>query len=128
VLALSVAACGDDDDDDVDASGSGTTGATEPASGSDDLYGGSGSGGGSSDDGVTASDFTFSSFTAAPGAEVTFQNEDDVRHTMTADDGSFDSGEVDGGSSATITAPSEAGDHAFHCEIHPSMTGTLTVE
>lgn len=77
---------------------------------------------------MVAAGFQLSSTTVAPGAEVTFRNDDSVAHTATADDGSFDSGSVPAGGSATFTAPDAPGEVAFHCEIHPSMTATLTVE
>src|SRR5438309_2071703 len=56
-------------------------------------------------------------------------------HTLTADDGAFDTGVVPpgaeggrfAGSNATITL-NTPGTHAFHCEIHPqAMKGVLTV-
>jgi len=34
---------------------------------------------------------------------------------------------VPGGSTQTFTAPSKAGSYKFHCNIHSSMHGTLTV-
>lgn len=77
---------------------------------------------------MVAKDFSLTSITVAPGAEVTFENEGQAKHTMTADDGAFDAGEVAPGSSAKVTAPSDPGEYGFHCEIHPSMTGTLTVK
>jgi plastocyanin len=45
---------------------------------------------------------------------------------VTADDGSFDSGSLatDATFSQTFDA---AGTFAYHCTIHPSMTGTITV-
>ena len=51
------------------------------------------------------------------------------RHTATADGGEFDLGPVEPGeTSPPGTAPDEPGDYPFHCEIHPNMTATLTVE
>ena len=35
---------------------------------------------------------------------------------------------VDGGKTATITAPSKAGTYKFHCNIHSNMHATLTVQ
>lgn len=70
---------------------------------------------------------TFSAATVAPGGEVTVVNADEVPHTVTADGGEFDSGEVEGGGTTTFQAPSEPGTYPFFCQIHPGMTGTLTV-
>jgi plastocyanin len=122
LLGLGLAACGGDDGANV-SSGNSTTTTTEDSGGE---YGG---GGGETEGStVVAKDFSLTSISVAPGAEVTFENEGDTAHTMTADDGEFDAGEVAPGATATVTAPAEAGDYAFHCKIHPSMTGTLTVE
>ena len=104
-LVLGAAGCGDDDAGDGGASGDGDGAAT-----------------------IVAVDFELSSTTAAAGDEVTFRNDDSVAHTVTADDGGFDTGSVPAGESATFLAPDEPGEIAFHCTIHPSMTGTLTVE
>jgi plastocyanin len=61
------------------------------------------------------------------GGELTWTNADPAPHTVTADDGSFDSGPMDPGGtfSATFDQP---GSFAYHCEIHPTMKGTVTVE
>ena len=126
LLATGLAACGDDDGD-VDAADT-TSSSASGSAGGDDAYGDRSGGEDAKGSAVVAKDFAFMAATVAPGAEVAFENEDDVTHTMTADDGAFDTGNVAGGSSGTVTAPSEPGDHAFHCEIHPSMTATLTVE
>jgi plastocyanin len=61
------------------------------------------------------------------GATVTANNNDSVEHTVTADDGSFNI-TIEPGKTATFTAPSDAGDYKFHCNIHTNMTGTLTVQ
>lgn len=61
-----------------------------------------------------------------PGLEVTVTSADTAAHTVTADDGSFDAA-LPAGETVTFTAPAEPADHPFHCEIHPSMRGVLTV-
>jgi plastocyanin len=55
-------------------------------------------------------------------------NLDAAQHTLTADDGSFNTEGIDGGAITSMTAPDAPGTYAFVCRIHPSMTGTLTVE
>jgi plastocyanin len=125
LLALGLAACGDDDDDAADTGDEPTTteaedtGTTAADDTGDEATG---------DATVVAQDFTFTvPDSVAAGATVTFDNQDSAPHTMTADDDAFDSGNVTGGSQGEVTAPSEAGEYAFHCEIHPNMTATLTV-
>ena len=129
VLVLGLAACGDDDDVTTE-SDDGTTITTAASPGEDDLYpGGTATGGDeATSDTVEAVDFSLTSLTVGSGSEVTFENRGENPHTMTADDGSFDSGQVGPGESASVAAPEEPGDYAFHCEIHPAMTATLTVE
>ncbi len=60
------------------------------------------------------------------GGKVIWLNEDSVAHTATADDGSFDTGEIDEGKlkSETFKQP---GTYTYHCEIHPQMHGTIEV-
>jgi plastocyanin len=80
-------------------------------------------------DSVTISDFKFApaSLTVDRGARVTVTNRDSTAHTATADNGkSFDTGDIDPGSSATITL-SKAGTYSYHCSIHPFMHGKLVV-
>ena len=103
--AVGLAACGDDSGDD----------ASPSEGGGDEIS-------------VVAKDFSLTSVTAAPGEEVYFSNEGAKTHTMTSDDDAFDTGEVEPGEEAEFDAPSEPGTYAFHCSIHASMTGTLTVE
>ncbi|KOX48190.1 MULTISPECIES: cupredoxin domain-containing protein [Streptomyces] len=104
-----------------DGGGGGGDGATEPASRSPASAGTQ----------VTIKDFTFqpASLTVSPGAKVTVVNKDSTTHTLTASKGgSFDTGDIAPGRSATFTAPSTAGDFPYTCTIHPFMKGTLTVE
>jgi plastocyanin len=60
------------------------------------------------------------------GGKVIWLNEDSISHTATADDGSFDTGEIEEGKlkSETFKQP---GTYAYHCEIHPQMHGTIEV-
>ena len=71
--------------------------------------------------------FTFAATSVAPGGQVTVDNGDTASHTVTAEGGEFDSGEVAGGGTTSFQAPDEAGTYGFACEIHPDMTGILTV-
>lgn len=61
------------------------------------------------------------------GDTVTFTNADPMTHTATANDGSFDTGQLATGKSAKVKI-AKAGAHAFHCAIHSSMTGTVTAK
>lgn len=62
--------------------------------------------------------------TVHPGETVEFKNEDIVAHTVTADDGSFDSGLIQPGSSWKMTVQ-KTGTLAYHCTPHPNMRATL---
>ena len=64
--------------------------------------------------------------TVSVGDTVTWTNTDPMRHTVTADDGAFDSGRLGGGETFSHTFTS-AGPVPYHCEIHSGMTGTVTV-
>ncbi|HKT50528.1 MAG TPA: DUF2231 domain-containing protein [Candidatus Angelobacter sp.] len=59
-----------------------------------------------------------------PGDTVTFRNDDIYDHTVTADDGSFNSGMIPSGKTWTlkITKP---GTIAYHCIPHPNMKAQL---
>jgi plastocyanin/uncharacterized membrane protein len=62
--------------------------------------------------------------TVHPGETIEFKNEDIFAHTVTADDGSFDSGLIQPGSSWKMTVQ-KAGTIAYHCTPHPNMKATL---
>jgi plastocyanin len=68
--------------------------------------------------------FAFTVMPAKTGT-ITIRNDDTTKHSVTADDGSFDV-EVPAGGTATIDI-SKAGSYAFHCKFHPSMKATLVV-
>ena len=122
-LTFSLAACGDDDDD-------GDTATSEAPAGTEAATGDTAAGGDASADDTTIviADFSFGSPKTVPvGTTITVMNNDSAPHTMTADDGSFDTGDIPIGGSAEITFD-EAGTFPFHCNIHSSMTGSITVE
>ena len=78
---------------------------------------------------VDIAGFSFSpkSITISVGDSVTWANADAQSHTATADDGSFDTGTVTTSTPKSVTF-STAGTFAYHCKIHPAMTGTVVVE
>jgi len=81
----------------------------------------------------TPNSITIASFQYSPqplivtaGTEVKVTNDDGTVHTVTANDGSFDTGDLDGGANATITL-AKAGTFKYFCDIHNYMTGTIEV-
>lgn len=63
---------------------------------------------------------------AHPGDAVVWTNRDPVGHTVTALDGSFDSGLIPAGGSYARTFGS-AGVVPYRCTIHPTMVAVLVV-
>nr|WP_132301764.1 cupredoxin family copper-binding protein [Kribbella sp. VKM Ac-2568] len=78
---------------------------------------------------VEIKDFMFTpmTLTVAVGSTVTWKFDDSTQHTVTADDNSFASTPMSNGQTFTHTF-SAAGTVAYHCSIHPEMTGTITVK
>ena len=62
----------------------------------------------------------------AAGTTIRWTNNDQMVHTVTADDGSWDSGPIEPGASWSRTFDA-AGDHSFHCTPHPFMRGVVVV-
>jgi plastocyanin len=61
------------------------------------------------------------------GTTVTFTNADGVTHTVTADDGTYDSGNL-APTRAFTHLYATAGTSAYHCTIHAGMSGTVIVQ
>ena len=57
---------------------------------------------------------------------ITWTNKDIAPHTATADDGSFDAGTINPGSTASAMVSGQ-GNIPYHCNIHPWMHGSLQV-
>src|SRR4051794_18507129 len=77
---------------------------------------------------VTMKDFSFgpTSVTVNVGESVTWTNNGPTRHSATANDGSFDTGLLPKGKSASHSF-GKAGTFAYVCSIHPNMHGTVRV-
>jgi plastocyanin len=138
VAAALVAGCAGDGGGGA-ASGGGepaTTTTAAPATTQDDGGGGRGDyggGGGGSGGQAGAGEVRIADFAFAPdsrsvkaGDSVKWSNQDGATHTVTADDGAFDSGNLAGGKSFSFTFD-QAGTYAYHCNIHQSMTGKVVV-
>ena len=78
---------------------------------------------------VSISSFAFSpqSVTVSVGDTVTWTNSDTVTHTATADDASWDTGNIAGGGGTGAVVFTKAGTFLYHCRIHSQMTGTVIV-
>jgi plastocyanin len=61
-----------------------------------------------------------------PGDTVTWTNNGTMPHTVTAENGLFDSGVLDPGESYTVDFDGQ-GRVTYYCTIHPEMRGSLTV-
>jgi plastocyanin len=71
--------------------------------------------------------FSASSITVTKGTKVTWTNNDNMTHTVSADDNTFDSGDM--GNSATFSHVfNTVGTFNYHCKYHSSMTGSVIVK
>jgi plastocyanin len=70
--------------------------------------------------------FNPGSLSVTTGATVTWTNSDTTLHTVTADDGSFTSGNIAIGATYSRVF-NTAGTFSYHCILHPEMTGKVVV-
>jgi plastocyanin len=99
----------------------------------DSGSGGNGSSGGSGGTGtqISIKDFAFNpaqiTGTAGETITITVTNNDSTEHSFTLDDDSV-SQDVEPGDTQTVEVPlPDSGTVGWHCEYHPTMTGTITV-
>jgi plastocyanin len=78
---------------------------------------------------VEIADFKYApeTVTVKTGTEVTWTNADEATHTATADDGSFDTGDLDRGDAKAVTFD-KAGTFTYYCRFHPFMKATIEVQ
>ena len=93
----------------------------------DGGYGNNG-GGGSTANKISMynSVFTPSNLTVTTGGTITWKNDDNMVHTVTANDASFNSGDIQPGGSYSRTF-NATGVIGYYCMHHSGMTGTVTV-
>jgi len=74
-------------------------------------------------------DFTPAAVSVVAGETVVFTNDDDDDHTVTADEGEFDSGaQLPGETFRFLTDETTPAQIGYHCELHPEeMRGTISV-
>lgn len=108
---------------------SGTTTPTNPGG-----TGGTGGTGGAGNPVVTTAvemkntAFSPAAIKVAPSATVTFTNSDSFNHNATFDGGAITGTGNFSSGSKTVTMPATPGTYAYHCTIHPAMTGTVQVQ
>lgn len=61
------------------------------------------------------------------GGTITWQHKDSAPHTVTSDNGEFDSRSLSQGDSWSFTFE-KPGTYEYHCAIHPSMKAKVIVE
>ncbi|MBA2285383.1 MAG: cupredoxin domain-containing protein [Ktedonobacteraceae bacterium] len=144
-LLVALAACGSTTDT---GSGSAPTATANTSTSAPTATQGNGSGGKYGNGGVTPTAATgstptaatsantvgVSNFTFSPGAltvhvgdKVTWTNNDSVAHTVTSDNGKFDSSTLAPGASFSFKF-TKAGTYDYHCNIHTSMHGSIIVQ
>lgn len=78
---------------------------------------------------VTIDNFVFSppTLTVATGTTVTWTNQDDMVHTVTAANGLFRSKGLETGDAYSYTFTT-TGTYTYYCALHPKMTATIIVK
>jgi len=76
---------------------------------------------------MTTTAFAPNPITVGVGGSVTWTNNDNTSHNATANDGTWNSGNIAPGASFTRSFPT-AGSFPYHCTIHPGMVATVVVQ
>ena len=77
--------------------------------------------------GMTALQFNNPTIEIPAGTTIEWKNEDQLPHSVTADDSTFDSGNIESGQTWRYTFI-RPGSYSFHCTPHPFMKGTIVVK
>ena len=74
---------------------------------------------------IEASGYNPATVTVMQGGSILWVNNDaEQAHTVTADDGSFDSGDIQPGGTFSYTF-NNIGPHYYHCKYHKEMSGVV---
>jgi len=77
---------------------------------------------------ATVGGFQWGPVSAKVGDVITWTNSDSAPHKLALDDGSCTmSGNIAGSGGKASLVFSAAGTYPFHCTIHPTMKGTITI-
>jgi plastocyanin len=129
VAALALSACGDDGDDTTGGGGAAATEEAQPEE-TQETEGSAPapSGDAARSEKVEIVDFAYDPdpVTIEEGGKVIWINRDSAPHTATANDGSFDTGDLEEGKLKSESFK-EPGQYPYFCEIHPTMRGTVEV-
>ena len=124
MMAMSAVACSSDSSSDTSGNDGRDQGAGQFA-GEDHPNGDGGT--------ATSTDLSIENFAFSPSSlnepaceTISIQNKDSTTHTFTVDKSKVDV-QVSAGDSVDVPLALKPGDYDFHCSIHPSMTGTLTI-
>ena len=95
---------------------------------SKNSYNDSGAGGNPSENPVymRGSVFSVSNLTLTTGSKVTWINDDNMVHTVTANNASFNSGDMNPGSSFSFTF-NTVGVYNYYCQHHAGMAAVVTI-
>lgn len=112
-----------------DSSSSSASTSSSTATAAETTAADTGGGAAVSTDKIEIADFKFGpeTVTVKTGTEVTWTNSDDAVHTATADDSSFDTGDLNTGDSASVTFD-KPGTFTYYCRFHPFMKATVEVQ
>jgi plastocyanin len=73
---------------------------------------------------IESNSFNPENVTIMQGGTVLWTNKDSGTHTVTADNGSFDSGDIQPGGSFSLSFTT-IGPHDYHCRYHPEQRGVV---
>lgn len=78
---------------------------------------------------VHIDNFTFNppEITVKPGTTVTWENGDDIPHSIVEDQGKFHSAAIDTSEKFSMTF-ADAGETSYFCGLHPHMKGKIIVK
>ena len=78
---------------------------------------------------ITVDNFSFTpaTITVKAGTPITWQNRDDIPHTVVSNDNLFKSKALDTDDKFSFT-PTKPGTYSYFCSLHPKMTAKVVVE